>query len=291
MGDVEVEEQRKPWARKAGCHGISTSLWHQFELWVVGQFFWYLCAWLRFILVPDLLIIGDNLESMWSDAVSGIPQARGGAWPFPRICGLPRWKDVKCQILRVAVTQVTLMSVWNIWDGKTDVEEAESLSLCKPSPAQTSSRFTVPVTVLSAAWATPWAKPCRGKGDSKASHTWGCLLALSRDTLQDFFNVCFEIISDVEKICKKRYEETMSALYSESPVLVLCPACFTPCLSLFTRTQEHACTRECIHMRVHTHAHTPLSFFLSYLQALCPFIPKYSVWTSWKQGHCVTELQ
>lgn len=65
--------------------------------------FWCLCIWLRFLFVPDVLIISDNLDSVWSDAVSGIPKARDRTISSPiskRIHGLPKWKHIKVSDIR-----------------------------------------------------------------------------------------------------------------------------------------------------------------------------------------------
>lgn len=95
---MKVEEQRKPSAGKGDHYGISINFWHSFNLGLWENCFWCLCIWLRFLFVPDVLTISDNLDSVWSGAVSGIPKAREitiSSLTSKRIHGLPEWYHIK----------------------------------------------------------------------------------------------------------------------------------------------------------------------------------------------------
>lgn len=128
-----------------------------------STFCFYRYILLMFLFVPELLIIGDHFESYVIWCLSGMPRAREITWLLLWVPGLPRWNRIpKCCILGVVATQAALMRTWNIWDGKTDVEEAESFSQHRPCSDQSSS-FVVLVTVPSAKKASPLGKPFQRK--------------------------------------------------------------------------------------------------------------------------------
>lgn len=80
---------------------LTSGINFNFGLW--ENCFWCLCIWLRFLFVPDVLIISDNLDSVWSDAVSGIPKAREinmSSLISKRIHGLPKWNHIQVSDIR-----------------------------------------------------------------------------------------------------------------------------------------------------------------------------------------------
>lgn len=146
-----------------------------FNLGLWENCFWCLCIWLRFLFVPDVLIISDNLDSVWSDAVSGIPKAREitiSSLTSKRIHGLPKWYHIKVSDIRCSCYP-------GIFEENVQIFESGKLMLKKHrvyyyyyiNHLQSISRSMGMVILPSTQKATPLGNCSKKEGEKNTSHT------------------------------------------------------------------------------------------------------------------------